>query len=126
MSNLEKVKEFHKAFNHSVNTFVTDKELKLRATLITEEFHEVIQELTPEGGPENLDRKSLSKELCDLLYVVYGTAVSFGIELDQVFDEVHSSNMSKLGDDGKPILREDGKILKSKNYKEPNLDKIFS
>jgi len=65
--------------------------------------------------------EALLKELADLVYVVYGTAVSLGLNLDEALERVHESNMSKLGEDGKPIYREDGKVLKGSNYKEPYL-----
>ena len=63
--------------------------------------------------------------MADLLYVIYHAAITFGIPLDEVFKEVHKSNMSKLGDDGKPIFREDGKVMKGPNYKLPNLEKVL-
>ena len=72
----------------------------------------------------DIDKKAVAKELADLLYVVYGTAVSLGIPIDDVFCEVHTSNMSKLDDNGKPIYREDGKVLKGPHYFQPNLEFI--
>ena len=68
----------------------------------------------------------IAKELVDLLYVVYGTGSEFGIDLDKCFAEVHRSNMTKLGDDGKPVVREDGKFLKSDRYEKPNLKRILN
>ena len=64
---------------------------------------------------------NLLKEIDDLLYVTYGLAVSFGLNADVGFKRVHESNMSKLGEDGKPVYREDGKVLKGANYKAPYL-----
>ena len=61
----------------------------------------------------------------DLLYVVYGAAHAFGIPIDECFEEVHNSNMSKLGADEKPIYREDGKVLKGPNFYEPNLKGVL-
>jgi predicted HAD superfamily Cof-like phosphohydrolase len=75
---------------------------------------------------EAIDPKKLTKELADLLYIVYGTAVTFGLPLEEVFTEVHRSNMSKLGADGKPLYRADGKVLKGPNYQEPDLDRYFT
>lgn len=66
----------------------------------------------------------LLKELCDLQYVLSGFAVTFGLPLDEAFKRVHESNMSKLGPDGKPIYRDDGKVLKGPNYKKPDLSDL--
>ena len=68
----------------------------------------------------------LQTHLSDILYVVYGAGHAFGIDLDKCFTEVHRSNMSKLGNDGKPIYREDGKILKGENFSEPNLEEVLN
>ena len=96
-----------------------DREYKLgsdlgdfRFTLIREEFYEVVDETEPHNR---------LKELADLLYVIYGYAVTFGWDLDEAFRRVHESNMSKLGDDGKPIKDNNGKVMKGPNYKRPNL-----
>jgi predicted HAD superfamily Cof-like phosphohydrolase len=94
--------------------------LQLRSRLIYEESSEVLVELESEG----VDKAALTKELADLLYVVYGTAITFGLPLDTVFNRVHASNMSKLVD-GKPLYREDGKVLKGPNYQPPKLDDLF-
>lgn len=69
-------------------------------------------------------KAALLKELCDLQYVLSGFAVTFGLPLDEAFKRVHESNMSKLGLDGKPIYREDGKVLKGPNYKKPDLSDL--
>jgi len=123
ISNLDKVKKFHEAFNMKVSPTnkpdITDSDALLRMRLIDEEYKEVIEAI------ELRDPYKIAKELADLLYVVYGTAVSFGIDLDEVFDIVHRSNMTKLGEDGKPIYREDGKILKSDSYVPADLSDIF-
>lgn len=122
-SPLRMVKDFHDKFGGDIDVPLTLEKRVFREVLIAEEFDEVSDELFPEHPI--VDKKKLTKELADLLYVVYGTAVTFGLPLEEVFEEVHYSNMSKLGEDGKPIKREDGKILKGPNYKEPNLDKYF-
>ena len=70
--------------------------------------------------------ENIAKELSDLLYVVYGCADVLGIPMDECFAEVHRSNMSKLDKDGKPVLREDGKILKSELYTPANLKPILN
>jgi len=117
------VTEFHKAFGLSVSEAEwSDATLFLRAKLIDEESKEVAQALMsvieePYLGCE----EDLLKELADLVYVTYGTAVSLGLDLDEAVRRVHWSNMSKLDKDGKPIYREDGKVLKSVNYKPPYL-----
>lgn len=92
----------------------------LRYDLMAEELREIDQAMADVYSKKDLP--ALAKELADLLYVTYGTAVAYGIDIDRVFREVHESNMSKLDSSGKPIYREDGKVLKSFNYKQPNLD----
>ena len=122
---LEKLKEAHALYGHPVGTasFLEPKELQLRLRLIDEERDElwkaIGEYLIGEGG-----RKEIYKELGDLLYVVLGFAVTFGIPLDVVFDRIHKSNMSKVGDDGKPIYREDGKVIKGPNYRPPDLSDL--
>ena len=88
----------------------------LREKLISEEVNEVLNAESWEN---------LTKELADLLSVTIGFAVTFGLPLCEVFERVHQSNMSKLGEDGKPIYREDGKVLKGPNYQPPKLDDLF-
>lgn len=125
---LAAVREFHEAFGlpvaESVTVPDTDR-IALRRSLIREESNEAIHELSgflySFGKAENL-----AKELADLLYVTYGCALEFGIDLDKVFEEVHRSNMSKLGEDGKPIYREDGKVIKGPNYRPPNLEEALA
>jgi len=92
----------------------------LRQSLILEEAKEASAELL---RPQ-VDKAALTKELADILYVVYGTAITFGLPLDTVFNRVHASNMSKLVD-GKPLYRDDGKVLKGPNYQPPKLDDLF-
>lgn len=137
MDKLGMLKEFHQAFGHPINKEPDRKEIDLRMNLINEEFEESINELSDlwdfndeknKGSEQeiNYTRYKLTKELSDLLYVIYGTAVSFGLPLDEVFKRVHESNMSKLGEDGKPIYREDGKVLKGSNYKPVDLTDLFN
>ena len=136
----DRVRDFHEAFGHPVNAKWTPELIELRVKLIAEECSEALQELYSSadyinlfGGDWNksnnmipVDQKvALTKELCDILVVVYGTAVALGLPIDAAFNRVHESNMSKLGNDGKPVLREDGKILKGPNYKEPDLTSLF-
>jgi len=121
-TNYDKVREFHKAFGHPL-----DKELDLdslsghelatlRTRLIEEEVSEAIVALWDEG------KKNFAKELADILYVVYGAAATYGIPIDEVFNRVHESNMSKLDEDGKPIYRDDGKVLKGPGYEPPSME----
>lgn len=134
MSNFEKVREFHQVFGVETNQEFSSELVKLRVDLIDEEFTEVWDEFyeTVSGKhgnyPEytgNIDKVKLTKELADLLYVVYGTGVTFGLPLDDAFDLVHKSNMSKLTVDGKVLRREDGKVLKSDQYKPADLSELF-
>ena len=114
--------EFHTTYGaaaSNVPTIVDDETFELRKKLIEEEYKEFLE------GHENRDIVEVADALADLAYVVIGTAVSYGIPLDVVFDEVHRSNMSKLGEDGKPIYREDGKVLKGPNYFKPNIKSII-
>jgi predicted HAD superfamily Cof-like phosphohydrolase len=83
--------------------------------LIAEELGELKEAI------RDKDIVEVADALTDLLYVVYGAGHAFGIDLDKCFNEVHRSNMSKLGLDGKPIYREDGKVLKGQNYFDPDL-----
>lgn len=91
----------------------------VRATLLKEE-HDEVQEALKAG-----DRGAIAKELADLVYVAYGTALVYDIDLDAAIRAVHSSNMSKLGEDGYPILREDGKVLKGPNYFTPDMSEAL-
>ena len=96
--------------------------LRLRGRIMTE----AVKDWTVEAI-YNADIDSRAKELANILYVVFGTIITEGLQdkIEQVFDEVHKSNMSNLGEDGKPVMRADGKVLKCKNYKEPDLSFLF-
>ena len=110
---------FHRIFDVVVNpvpTVVDGRTRELRVTLIQEEFDELKEALAAEDLP------SIAKEMADLLYVVYGTAVSYGIDMDQVFREVHRSNMSKLGG----YKREDGKWVKPATYSPARIEQILA
>ena len=121
MTNFNKVKKFMEVFGQEVKTkpdFPSEKIVKLRYDLIKEELDEF---------SVALDKKSLKEvadSLTDILYVTYGAGIAFGIDLDKCFDEVQKSNMSKLGDDGKPIYNDQGKVMKGPKYFEPNLKKF--
>jgi len=122
MTNFDMVRDFMNAFEQEVKTKteMPDKETQvLRYALIHEELNEFVDAMKKE------DLVEVADALTDLLYVVYGAGHSFGIDLDKCFEEVHNSNMSKLGADGKPIYREDGKVLKGPDYWKPNLKKVM-
>ena len=123
MTNFEMVAEFMTAFDQEVKTSVTtrsDEVQKLRVALIEEELQELIDAI------RESDTIEIADALTDLLYVIYGAGHAFGMDLDKCFQEVHRSNMSKLGDDGKPIHREDGKVMKGPNFFQPNLHKCLN
>ena len=71
-----------------------------------------------------IKKANILKELADLVYVCYQYAANLGWDLDEALNRIHESNMSKLGEDGKPIYREDGKVLKGPNYAPPNLEDV--
>jgi predicted HAD superfamily Cof-like phosphohydrolase len=123
------VKEFHETYGMPVGEAlqaIPDERMELRWRLIHEEYLEVsaeIDNVLGDHSPEALHK--LLKELADLVYVIEGFAVELGVDLDKVFEEVHRSNMSKLGADGKPIYREDGKVLKGPHYTEADIAKAL-
>ncbi len=117
------LREFHRVFDAGENEEMTDKLLYLRSDLIEEEFEEVQAELYPDDLKPN--KKKLTKELADLMYVVIGTAVAFGLPLEEVFEAVHKNNMTKVHPDGTIRRREDGKILKPDTFKELDLTPFF-
>lgn len=125
----EMVKEFHQKFDLLVQDYpdsLDEKDYLLRRRLIEEEGSEVIDVMADFFyGDKSATLEDVAKELCDLLYVTIGTAVSYGIPIEKCFAEVHRSNMSKLGGDGKPIRRNDGKVLKGPNYTPANLRNIM-
>ena len=95
----------------------------LRRGLIAEEFQEFIDSFDDIMSDEH-DPAHTIKELADLIYVSYGYAATYGWDLDEALNRVHKSNMSKLGDDGKPVKRLDGKVIKGPNYKPPHMDDL--
>ena len=122
MTNFEKVKLFMKTYGQEVKdkSGLSDaKTNKLRIDLIKEE----LEELTDAIQDENLHE--VADALTDILYVTYGAGHAFGIDLDKCFDEVQNSNMSKLGEDGKPIFNEFGKVMKGPDYFKPDLSKFI-
>ena len=122
MTNFDKVGIFMKTFGQDVKdkpSLSSDKINQLRISLIKEELDELKEAMNSKNLLEVADA------LTDLLYVTYGAGHAFGIDLDKCFEEVQNSNMSKLGDDGKPIYNEFGKVMKGPNYFKPNLTKYI-
>ncbi len=123
VTNFEKVIQFMNTYGQEVKRkaeFPDATTTHLRVDLIEEELNELKEAIADE------DLVEVADALTDILYVVYGAGAAFGINLDVCFNEVHRSNMSKLDKDGKPIYREDGKIMKGPNYSEPDLKIIVS
>ena len=123
MSNFNKVGIFMKTFGQEVKnkpSLSTDKINKLRIDLIKEELEELTEAM------ESNDLLEVADALTDILYVTYGAGHAFGVDLDGCFEEVQSSNMSKLDENGKPIYNDSGKVMKGPNYFKPDLSKFVS
>jgi predicted HAD superfamily Cof-like phosphohydrolase len=123
MTNFNKVKTFMETFGQEVKTkpsFSSDKINTLRYDLIKEELEEL------KIAMENKDLLEVADALTDILYVTYGAGHAFGIDLDKCFEEVQNSNMSKLGEDGKPIYNDAGKVMKGSKYFKPDLSKFIN
>ena len=122
---LQQLWDFQSAYNSTINskpTLISLDESNLRYNLGKEELDEYLEAV------ENNDLIEVADALADQLYILLGTMVAHGMGsvIEDIFDEVHRSNMSKLGVDGKPIYREDGKILKGPNFSPPNVSKYLS
>lgn len=126
-----KVRHFQRAFNQPIDAEFDTQLVAMRIELMQEEFKEFLNEIVQvqmdlmRGGsvrPETY--QAMVKELADLQYVLSGFAVTFGIPLEMIFNRVHASNMSKLGFGGKPVYREDGKVMKGASYKAPDLSDV--
>jgi predicted HAD superfamily Cof-like phosphohydrolase len=117
------VAAFHQAFRRPMreqpSAEIDPALARLRVELIREEVSEFV------AASEQGDLVGIADALADIVYVVYGTALTYGIDLDAVLREVHRSNMSKLGTDGKPVLREDGKVLKPAGYSPPDIAAVL-
>ena len=121
-TNFELVGDFMEAFGQDVQlepTWPDFNTRELRLELIAEELDELSDAVA------DRDMIQIADALTDLLYVVYGAGHAFGIDLDECFQEVHASNMSKLGENGRPIYRKDGKVMKGPGYFEPDLEGIL-
>jgi len=123
---INKVKEFHESFRiqnlEKPEGNISEKDYTLRHRLIAEENDEYLE------ACKNGDITEIADALGDMLYIIFGTALKHGLQhkMEEVFDEIHRSNMSKLDDNKQPIFREDGKILKSNNYFRPNIGQIVN
>lgn len=106
----EMLREFHEVLAPPSGSW---KDLR---PILHEEEHRELLEALAEG-----DREHIARELADVVYVAYGTARVWGIDLDKALEEIHRANMSKLGEDGRPVIREDGKVLKGPRYVAPDM-----
>jgi predicted HAD superfamily Cof-like phosphohydrolase len=121
---IKSVEEFHNVFkigNAPEMTLISEKDYTLRYNLIKEENEEYLE------ACKNGDMIEIADALGDQLYILFGTILKHGLQhkIEEVYDEIHRSNMSKLDDNGQPIYREDGKILKSTNYFKPNIKLVL-
>ncbi|SDS04161.1 nucleoside triphosphate pyrophosphohydrolase family protein [Gramella sp. MAR_2010_147] len=120
------VKEFHSAFGLGIEekpvASLGEAKNLLRFNLMKEENEEYLD------AANNDDLAEVADALGDMLYILCGTIIEHGMQykIEEIFEEIQSSNMSKLGADGKPIYREDGKVLKGPNYFKPNISKILN
>ena len=115
--------QFHRAFDLPMRQLpsadIDEAVAKLRVALLEEEVGEFV------AASERSDLLGIADALADIVYVAYGTALTYGIDLDAVLQEVHRSNMSKLDSDGKPLIRDDGKVLKSERYFPPDIESVL-
>jgi len=123
---ISQVGQFHDSFgienNYEPTTKLTEEEIQLRFDLLKEENEEYIE------AAKNGDLTEVADALGDIMYILFGTILKHGLQdkIVEVFEEIQGSNMSKLGADGKPIYREDGKVLKGPNYYRPNIPAILN
>lgn len=119
------VKEFHTAFgigySETMRAHLGDDKNLLRFNLMKEENEEYLEAV------QNNDIVEIADALGDMLYILCGTIIEHGLQnkIEEVFEEIQRSNMSKLGEDGRPIYREDGKVMKGPNYFKPNFEEIL-
>lgn len=122
---IKAVEAFHKAFGLGIKNEPTaslgEAKNLLRYKLMREENEEYLE------AANNNDLVEVADALGDMLYIICGTMIEHGMQdkIEAVFDEIQRSNMSKLGEDGKPIYREDGKVLKGPNYFKPDIKKVL-
>jgi len=123
----EMLAEFHVSFYDQTFGDGSVQDSALRRSLHDEELSELIEAhawLMAAFDAENL--AAVARELADIVYIVYGTAFRLGIPLDEVITEVHRANMTKLGEDGRPIFREDGKLLKPRTFRAPDVAGVLA
>ena len=122
---LKAVQDFHEAFglgvNHEPIANLSEEKIQLRFNLMAEENEEYLE------AAKNDDLIEVADALGDMLYILCGTILEHGMQykIEEVFEEIQRSNMSKLGGNGKPIFREDGKVMKGPNYFKPNIENIL-
>ena len=121
---LDCVKEFHEKFKQNNGVYpslISQEEAELRHRIMAEEVDEYLE------AAQNNDMVGIADALGDQLYILCGTILKHGMQniIEQVFDEIHASNLSKLGEDGEPVLREDGKIIKGPYYHPPDIQGII-
>ena len=121
---IDAVELFHNSFgieNNTIPTNISENDYRLRYHLMKEENEEYLEAV------QNNDIVEIADALGDMLYILCGTILEHGLQhkIEAVFDEIQRSNMSKLGEDGKPIYREDGKVMKGPNYFKPNFEAIL-
>lgn len=122
MTQFEMVHEFHRVYDCNINPMPelpSKDERALRMSLLKEEYNEYIM------GEKHHNIVEIADALADMLYIINGTCVSYGIPIDKIFAEVHASNMSKLDENGQVLRREDGKVLKGPNYFKPRIREIL-
>lgn len=126
------VREFHQAMGHPIDREPDASIMRLRRILIREETDELseelsrgVEELNSTGKLKSDTKEKILKEMADLQYVLSGLAVAFGLPIQAAFNRVHKSNMSKLGPNGLPIYRSDGKVQKGDNYQPPNMEGLW-
>jgi predicted HAD superfamily Cof-like phosphohydrolase len=118
----EMLREFHQVFNGPVRAVANPRpaEWKDRISFLQEEFDEYVE------AAQVGDLTAVADALADMVYVIHGTALTYGIALDEVLAEVHRSNMSKLGADGRPLLRADGKVVKGPGFVPPDVAGVIA
>ena len=123
--NINKVREFHETFgleyNETPNAIISKRMYELRHRLMQEENDEYLE------ACEKGDLTLIADALGDKMYILFGSIIAHGLQhkIEEVFNEIHRSNMSKLDEEGKPIYREDGKIMKSNQYFLPDIKKVL-
>jgi hypothetical protein len=132
VSNFDMVREFRSKFKKNPDPkspiIPSSKEIELELRLVDEEYKELVTEVRDIerwSAHPKIVIQNVAKEIADLLVVSYGMGAAFGLGMDAVFAEVYKSNMTKLGADGKPVYRDDGKILKGPNYRPPDLESVL-